>query len=410
MDVFDDYRDACKRIVNNPHRRYEVADEWRRADKVRRWTSSLVNRYNRMDDEKRAHELFRTEKLLAQTDTPENRFVLHTLKDLSGKLADFAGRLEGCEQVSRVWLDGVKARVDELRTIARHPFFRGVSQFDGFRQQSLVLQKSAGYAQVLTAWLKLKSALKADGTDIDVGHRPISALYEFWCFLKMRDILKEMLGDPVKQDWQEHSPDDFLDTPELTDDYTGGDQLCKIAVTFRQGTRTCLLSYQKTYSTKEGDDLTMAWLNPQRPDIVLSIVDGDSVFTYLFDAKYRIWSKGEIDASPRAAIDDMHRYRDAILYRLKNTEGKTESKHEIIGAYVLYPGRPLPQSYDYSRLIAEENIGAIPLLPGQDGSNALKRFVDGILKKKGAQAHLHAVIPTRGTTLKIPDHTHENTD
>ena len=30
---------------------------------------------------------------------------------------------------------------------------RGVSRFEGFQQQSLVLQKSAGYAQILTAWL-----------------------------------------------------------------------------------------------------------------------------------------------------------------------------------------------------------------------------------------------------------------
>ena len=362
VDVFDYYRDACKRIVNNPHRRYEVADEWRRADKVRRWTPGLVNRYNRMDGERRAHELFRTERLLAQTDTPENRFVLHTLRELSGKLADFAGRLEECEQISRVWIDGVRARVDELKKIAKHPFFRGVSRFDGFRQQSLVLQKSAGYAQVLASWLRLKSALTTDGNDIDVGHRPISALYEFWCFLKMRDLLKSMLGEPVDQKWQNRSPEDFLDSPELTDSYTGDDQLCKIDVTFRQGARTYLLSYQKTYSATDGaEGETMAGLNPQRPDIVLSISEGDSVFTYLFDAKYRICSKGEIDASPRAAIDDMHRYRDAILYRLH----KAQVKHEIIGAYVLYPGRKAPHlCKDYDASIARENIGAIPLLPG----------------------------------------------
>ena len=87
-----------------------------------------------------------------------------------------------------------------------------------------------------------------------------------------------------------------------------------------------------------------------------------------FDAKYRIWTKGsdghEIDASPRAAIDDMHRYRDAILYRLQ----KTEIKHEIIGVYVLYPGRPEPHlCKEYDESIRRENIGAIPLLPGHLG-------------------------------------------
>ena len=88
----------------------------------------------------------------------------------------------------------------------------------------------------------------------------------------------------VSQDWQDRSPEDLLDVRELTDDYSGGDQLCKIDIAFadRTGAKTYLLSYQKTYSAKEGaDGETMAGLNPQRPDIVLSIVDGDSTFSYL---------------------------------------------------------------------------------------------------------------------------------
>lgn len=152
---------------------------------------------------------------------------------------------------------------------------------------------------------------------------------------------------------------------------------------------------------KEGrDGETLAGLNPQRPDIVLSIIDGESTFTYLFDAKYRIWTKDangrEVDASPRAAIDDMHRYRDAILYRLQ----KTEIKHEIIGAYVLYPGRPEPHlCKEYDESIRRENIGAIPLLPGH--LDQLERRMAEIVGKTDAHAHLDAVIPTRGTTAVV---------
>jgi hypothetical protein len=172
-------------------------------------------------------------------------------------------------------------------------------------------------------------------------------------------------------------------------------------MTFKDGERTYLLSYQKTYSAKEVEDgETMAGLNPQRPDIVLSISEGGSVYTYLFDAKYRIWTKNaggvEIDASPRAAIDDMHRYRDAILYRLQ----KAEIKREIIGAYVLYPGRREPHlCKEYDESIRRENIGAIPLMPGF--LDQLERRLTDILDKKTPQSHLAADIPTRGTSVVV---------
>ena len=403
VDVFDYYESACRRIVHNPHRRYESAVEWRRADRVKRWSPQLANRYNRLADDRLEHEQFRTERLVAESDTPENRFVLHTLKELRRKLDEFGARLEGDAQVSRAWKDGIAERAKQLEKMARHPFFRGVSRFEGFRQQSLVLQKSAGYAQILTAWLKLKSALRPGGDDIDVGYRPISTLYEFWCFLKMRDILAKRFGAPIRQEWQDRVPEDILEVRELTDEDSGGDQLCKIDVDFKDAAtgRTYLLSYQKTYSVGVGaDGETMAGLNPQRPDIVLSIMDGTSTYTYLFDAKYRIWTKGangqDIDASPRAAIDDMHRYRDAILYRLQ----KAEIKREIIGAYVLYPGRPEPHlCKEYDESIRRENIGAIPLLPGH--LDQLERRMADILGKQDAHAHLDAVIPTRGTTVSV---------
>ena len=134
--------------------------------------------------------------------------------------------------------------------------------------------------------------------------------------------------------------------------------------------------------------------------MVLSILEGEHVYTYLFDAKYRIWTtkenEVEIDASPRAAIDDMHRYRDAILYRLE----KASIKREIIGAYVLYPGRPAPHlctAYDES--IERENIGAIPLLPGY--LDQLERRLAEILDKKTPESHLASDIPTRGTSVVV---------
>jgi len=158
------------------------------------------------------------------------------------------------------------------------------------------------------------------------------------------------------------------------------------------------LRYQQNYG-ESGEDGDLAYYNPQRPDIVLVIERGGETYTYLFDAKYRIDTRKDKDASPSEPINDMHRYRDAILYRSQGEGAKLT--RQIIGAYVLYPGRPKPQSFDCSAIIAAENIGAIELLPGEDGSGALRSFLQVVLARKDASEHLGSVIPTQGTHVVI---------
>ena len=64
-------------------------------------------------------------------------------------------------------------------------------------------------------------------------------------------------------------------------------------------------------------------------------------YTYLFDAKYRIDDKQDqerYDVPPENAINQMHRYRDAIYYTEKGQD-RAHLKKEIIAGYVLFPGR-----------------------------------------------------------------------
>lgn len=161
------------------------------------------------------------------------------------------------------------------------------------------------------------------------------------------------------------------------------------------------LSYQKTYGL-EGDDRTFAIDYLQRPDIVLSMKDDASTneYTYLFDSKYRVSTMDGKDASPRDAIDEMHRYRDAILYR-RGDGSLQQPNREAIGAYVLFPGRSGDKSYEYTEKRAVENIGAIPLLPGTDGEAKLIEFIEDILAKRTPESHLSSDIPTRGTTVVV---------
>ena len=64
---------------------------------------------------------------------------------------------------------------------------------------------------------------------------------------------------------------------------------------------------------------------------------------------------------PDDAINQMHRYRDAICYR---DYVEAPLKKEVIGGYILFPGDGEPADVEVSKFyqtIKEVNIGAFPL-------------------------------------------------
>lgn len=401
-EIAERYRRACEWVANRPHLKYVSEVEFRRAGRVKRWTPELANRWAAMAPGERAAAFFRTEHVSPQVDTVENRFVKFTLESIVRRLGRFADECEKHKTVNERFVQDMRGKGRALAKVARQPFFAGVGRFTGLRQESMVLQRKQGYAEIYAAWITLQKSLDTTQAGFSTGHRPISALYEFWCFLRIAGLLEKDfgLGQPKGRLEGARVYGDLFEEPDP--ERMGPATLSSLSYAFEEkdGMAARLL-YQPNYGEMgEGGDLAL--YNPQRPDIVLVIERGGETFTYLFDAKYRIDTRNGLDASPAEPINDMHRYRDAILYR--SQEGERRLSRQIVGAYVLYPGRPLPRSYDYAGLIREENIGAIPLLPGEEGAAALKAFLGEILAKRTPEDHLGTDIPTRGTTVLVaPD-------
>lgn len=425
--VFDELRTAVELIVNRPHLKYTPVAEYLRAEKIKRWTPALANRFQCMDEGRRGVALFRSERIDPETDTVENRFVLFVLRELARHLSDFAAACAEHETISSDFVKTMREKRDVLLRLAANPFFKGVGRFTGFRQESLALQRKPGYSRIYIDWLVLQQSLDPHGASIDIGYRPISSLYEFWCFLVIRDKIAATnefkCPTPIPTIGSLDGLNDIFDDLDKPREDVA---LNKVAYEFDSvngSNRKLTLVYQQSYNTGAADG-AFVYLNPQRPDIVLTIKDkskpdGEGEYSYIFDAKYRIRPAGDDvpDATTTEAIDAMHQYRDAILYR-KQKDDKHLSR-EIIGAYVLYPGRPLPKSRDYNPVIKAENIGAIPLLPaerdasgkylaGQHGEDALDAFLSEILGKVSQEHHLglnsngySSVIPTRGTTMVV---------
>ena len=146
----------------------------------------------------------------------------------------------------------------------------------------------------------------------------------------------------------------------------------------------------------------------QKPDIVLQLtkndLQNDMKMTYLFDAKYRIDKREKgADIPPEDAINQMHRYRDAIYYKEYDSE---QLKKEVIGGYILFPGTGEPADVQQSKFyksINEVNIGAFPLRPKDEQNRKfLEEFIDSLIKRKTSET-IAEVIPHKGTVLEVHD-------
>ena len=424
-DVFasfvQEYVKACNFVTNAPHLKYTAREQYLRADRIKRWTPQLTARFQSMDPGRQAIHAFRTERVEPDTDSVENRFVLSTVKDFAVRLRALKKTCEEYKAVAKSFTENLEHWGRQLDQIARHPFFARVGVFTGFRQESMVLQRKQGYAEIYNTWLKLRYSVDLMGKGLNVGYRPVWKLYEFWCYTKFIDLLDELvkagkltfvsgdLASAVCMDDLFKDPDDagYDDEAEKTSK--------RIEYVYRDeaGNRGIKIVYQQNYSERKEDGVNLAFEVDQIPDIVLTIEDrnpGGQTYTYLFDAKYRIRpfpssQKHDSDAAPQETINDMHRYRDAILYRRQDGQ---QLSREVIGAYILFPGRKgKAREDDYDQMIEKENVGAIALLPtrrdeatgaviGKDGEDALRQFLGKILARKSKADHLGRQTPQRG--------------
>jgi len=123
----------------------------------------------------------------------------------------------------------------------------------------------------------------------------------------------------------------------------------------------------------------------------------DMKMTYLFDAKYRIDGRvNDVDTPPEDAINQMHRYRDAIYYKEHTS---ADLKKEVIGGYILFPGDGQKADVEVSKFyktIEEVNIGAFPLRPKDvENRELLVKFIETLIGKASVEI-LDGSIPQKG--------------
>ena len=375
---FEKITEASRLIINYPKRRLQTSIRYERAERMPYMPAELENEYEEFKDE--PTHLYRMEEMYLSKDTVENRFLKYALNNIADRFKHVSENVTKVLKADNVDMHRqIKTMEEELTALSSDPFFRGIGTFKGFTQDSLVMKQAAGYRDIYEQWIILQCGYDLQDGVMQLEVKDISELYEIWCFIKVKNIVQHILrktataqtdgskmeGDFIKSLIQgSKSEVVFLDNekPEV-----------ELASVMYNATTDDEEHLTDETAVSQNTDIaeTTSKTTEQRPDIVLRLskTNNKIQYTYLFDAKYRIRdtsipAKYGVEVPPVDAINQLHRYRDAIYYTHANDE---KLKKEVIGGYVLYPGNLTKEQFTgsyYHKSVDEVNIGAYPLKPG----------------------------------------------
>jgi len=383
-------------------------------------------------------------------DTAENRFVKYVISTFERVLF---GMLETLREAKshddwnsadeRLASEIKRLRNDLSKTLQRD-LFRSVSSLDKIPTRSTVLQRRGGYREIFQAWLRFNAAIQIsswDGGDevFGGGQRDVAALYEYWLFFKIREIVRRIfeLTERETGDLVERTGDQFdlklkagesLNLTGTTGEEEGDPRRLFVR-----------LSYNRTFpgATSAPGEVSYpesgSWTRRLRPDYTLSLWPAGTadeeiseeeaekleLATHLhFDAKYRIKKVENIfgddsenglekekkarrssERAPSADLKRAHAYRDAI----RRSEG----------AYILFPGTVEQKWREYREILP--GLGAFPITPrSEDPGSRVRKFLrkvkqnlqDRATNREAARYHMgriHSTAKQNTLTSSLPE-------
>ncbi|OKP88199.1 hypothetical protein A3844_08900 [Paenibacillus helianthi] len=407
LHVFRQLLDAVERINKNPN--YALLQDQRLMDANRVKKAGrenireLTKHPERLREDPRhgfitignrsytATHLIETRKRLAY-DTNENRFIRWMLERIHGKLKELKGRWKLNNRTpDPLLIKRLDAMLTQLERVLQMDFLREAGVL---KQMSvtLVLQMAPGYREVYRCYLMLLKGLSIQGDLLRLSMKDVAQLYEYWCFLKLNQLLGQKYK-LVKQDIIKVNRNGIFVTLDRT-------QSAKMVYENPVNGEQFILYY----NTIPGSDKTPTL--SQRPDNVLTLKKKDAgrvkEYKYVFDAKYRLnpayegtsyHEKYRQPGPEEEDINTMHRYRDAIVYQEK---GSGEYERSMFGAYVLfpYPDEERYKAHHFYKSIELLNIGALPFLP--NSTSLVEQFLDEIIQDSPEKAYERSTRP-RGT-------------
>ncbi|MBQ2187117.1 MAG: DUF2357 domain-containing protein [Bacteroidales bacterium] len=341
-------------------------------------------------------------------DVAENRFVKFVLQSFSS----FCSTIQQCKNASPRLKTEAELTANKLTGWLSRSFFLDVSNLQTMTLNSPALQRKEGYREILQAWMmsKLAAQITWKGGDnvYQAGKRNVAALYEYWVFFKLLDIVKQtFLLELTEEDEKKLVK---TDQDRINLDLKQG-KMKMIGGKFYEASRTLnvYLYYNRTFSTSDQLGESGSWTTAMRPDYSLSIWPGniketeaeeqDLIVHIHFDAKYKLNRILLNEKEP----DDTHTFmdEDADLTEedlLMNQEKQEEEKgiykrvdllkmhaykdaiRRTSGAYILYPGSENKSLRGFHEVLP--GLGAFCLSPNsiEKDSKEIEHFLHDILE------------------------------
>ena len=340
-------------------------------------------------------------------DVAENRFVKFVLQSFSS----FCSTIQQCKNAK----DGLKTEAEltanKLTGWLSRSFFLDVSNLQTMTLNSPALQRKEGYREVLQAWMmsKLAAQITWKGGDnvYQAGKRNVAALYEYWVFFKLLDIVKQTFHLELTEEDEKKLVKTDQDRINL--ELKQGRRIM-IGGQFREASRTLnvRLYYNRTFSTSDQLDKSGSWTTAMRPDYTLSIWPGnieeaeaeeqDLIIHIHFDAKYKLnrilLNEKEPDETHAFEDEDADLSEEDVLM---NQEKQEEEKgiykrvdllkmhaykdaiRRTSGAYILYPGSENKSLRGFHEVLP--GLGAFCLSPNsiEKNSKEIEHFLRDIL-------------------------------
>jgi len=378
------FEGGLKAISLAPHRRLSANTSFKKADRLKgRLSHRLAERVKEDILSGQKDKRYEIEKKHLSVDTPENRFIKMVVKNSKNCLVDFHAKLQAANSVpdkqrlSDTFLKEIASWQKPLIKMNNQSFMLEVGPFNGQAKESLVLQQKTGYSAVYRVWQQLKFYLDVFSKQASISMKSVAEIYEVWCFLTLREILVESLGFIEKSTNKNNIQLNNFMEYQLKDGLAGAFEF------YREDGLKAKLAHEPEFTPK--GEYIRSHIVSQQPDILLEITfPNGKRFIWLFDAKYRIKTENErfgnrevesdiakMDCVPDDAINQMHRYRDALIRMnsevLKKTQKGLQKSRPVFGAFALYPGYfdQTLQENPYAEAIKEVGIGAFALLPNE---------------------------------------------
>jgi hypothetical protein len=371
-----------KQVLNAPHNRLMPEDIRLKAERLKgKIPNKLAEKARANIQASLLNRRYALKQKRLSLDTPENQFIKYALNAISHKLELIEQKVSVLDKAitkkgnASVFSEAFYANLYELnkpyQKFKRFPLFKQISDYKGLNSESLVLQQKSGYSLIYQSWHQLKYYLDVLGNEASVSVKNIAELYEVWCFLQLADILQ---SPPFNFELKGENPSlvGRLDKQKM--EYgckKGNDSL--FLFSRGNGDQEVTIELMREFSigkknnnAKNHQNSYVSWMAEHKPDIFMKVTFADGLeYVWLFDAKYRIDSEtNDRDMVPVDALAQMHRYRDAIIYR----HNADTLSRPVFGAYALYPGYFIDQyeKNPYHQSIEQIDIGAFPMLPGQN--------------------------------------------